>query len=233
MREERRLELLSLAQHLGLAFRDITLLDRALTHASATAEGATTDYEALEFVGDATLGLAVAHFVFVHSPESSPGVCSQMRARVVNQDALAQAARRLDLGPAIWLGKGEENSGGRSRDALLADCLEAVIGATYLDAGWSAAHDFVERALAPELEQAVSESDAGDARSKLQHYCQKRGWDLPDYRLIGEDGPDHAKEFSAEVRVHGEVAGMGRGKSKKLAEQDAARAALHIAIEDE
>src|SRR5690606_29452584 len=126
-------------------------------------------------------------------PEVSPGACSQMRARVVNQGALARAAVRLDLGPAVRLGKGEEASGGRSRDALLADCFEAVVGAAYLELGWPAAQGFVSRALAPELEEALQDASSWDARSRLQQLCQKRGWDLPDYRIIEESGPDHAK----------------------------------------
>jgi ribonuclease-3 len=210
---------------------DMSLLDRALTHASALAEGASADYESLEFVGDAALGLAVAHYVYSHSPSATPGNCSQMRARVVNRGTLAQAARRIDLAPDIRLGKGEESSGGRHRDALLADCLEAVIGAVYLDSGWDTARQLIERILSPELNAVLSAGDELDARSRLQQHCQAQGWALPTFEVVSEEGPDHAKVFAVEVSVEGAVWGRGRGRSKKEAEQEAARVALHTQVE--
>jgi ribonuclease-3 len=207
---------------------NLDLLDRALTHASITSEpgGPAYDYESLEFLGDAALGLAVAHFLFQHAPDRTPGEYSRMRAGLVNRRCLSEVAERLEIAPAIRLGKGEESSGGRTRSALLADCLEALIGAVYLSCGWEAAKHFVESAFRIELEGAL-QSDAGwDHKSRLQHHCQSLRIELPRFELVRSEGPDHQKLFEVEVYIRGEPAGRGAGLSKKEAEQNAARAAL-------
>jgi ribonuclease-3 len=173
------------------------------------------------------LSLAVAHHLFVHAPDRTPGEYSRMRARIVNQQGLSQVAERIQIGPAIRLGKGEEMSGGRNRAALLADCLEALIGAVYLDRGIEAAKQFIARVFRAELETA-SQSDTGwDHKSRLQHYCQAEKIPLPRFELVRSEGPDHQKLFEVEVYLRGEPAGRGTGLSKKEAEQNAARVALH------
>ena len=225
---EREAELESLLDRLGLGVQDFDLLDRALTHASIQSEqsGPAYDYESLEFLGDAVLSLAVAHHLFVHAPDRTPGEYSRMRAGIVNQQGLAQVADRIQIGPAIRLGKGEEMSGGRNRAALLADCLEALIGAVYLDRGIDAAQRFVAQTFREELESA-SRTDVGwDHKSRLQQYCQAERIALPRFELVRSEGPDHQKLFEVEVYLRGEPAGRGTGLSKKEAEQNAARLAL-------
>jgi len=221
-------ELRALASQLGIVTDDLGLLDQALTHASITSEAPDVkrDYEALEFLGDAVLGLAVAHHLFENVPDRTPGEYSRMRAGVVKRQAVARVAGQLGLAPAIRLGKGEESSGGRKRQALLADCLEAVIGALYLDQGWEAARSFVVSAFGKEL---VCERDLDtiwDFKSRLQNHCQALHYALPVFAVVWSEGPDHNKQFEIEVSVRGRPAGRGRGSTKKEAEQNAARAAL-------
>jgi len=225
---DRREELRALVSRLGLTVRDLSLLDRALTHASASGEAPDLpgNNESLEFLGDAVLGLAVSHWLFQELPGLAPGEYTQLRARVVRKRAVARAARALDVSAFIRLGKGEEAAGGRTREGLLADCMEAVIGALYLDAGWEAARAFVVDAFGEELAQARDDETGWDYRSRLQHLCQANRWPLPEFAVLREHGPDHAKEFEVEVRVRGELRGAGRARTKKQAEQIAARAAL-------
>lgn len=225
---ERVEQLRALAERIGLFMDDYGLLNRALTHASALAEMVQPlrDYESLEFLGDAVLGMAIAHRLYKRLPDRTPGEYSRIRAGVVNRRCLAQIARRLDIAPAIRLGKGEEHSGGRQRTALLADCLEALLGALYLDRGWDAALDFVARVFEPELDRELAEDKIWDFKSRLQNYCQARHLALPVFTVVQSEGPDHRKKFEVEVMLRGEPVGRGRGLSKKEAEQDAARVAL-------
>lgn len=226
--EERRQELLECCSALNIRFNDLTLLDCALTHASVAAEeeGAVQNYESLEFLGDAVLGMAVAEHLYTSMPESSPGDKTQIRAQVVNKTTLASVARDLQLGQFIWLGRGEETSGGRDRDALLADCLEAVIGGLYLDGEWDAAREFVIRILDAALSKAGGVDSNLDYRSRLQNECQARKVAIPEYRVIRSSGPDHAKSFEVAVFIEGEKRGFGTGSTKKEAEQQAACDAL-------
>jgi len=226
--DERTGQLRGLARRLGLTFNRLDLLDRALTHASIASEeqGPVYDYEPLEFLGDAVLGLAIGHSLFEQVPDRTPGEYSRMRAALVNQRCLVRVARGLDIAPAIRLGKGEELSGGRGRAALLADCLEAVIGAVYLDQGWEAARAFVERTFEHELDRVHPSGLEWDFKSRLQQYCQAERIPLPEFVLIRSEGPDHLKEFEIEVLLRGVAAGHGTGSSKKEAEQNAAREAL-------
>ena len=221
-------ELRALMARLDIHFEDRAVLDRALTHASSTAEtvDALRDYEALEFLGDAALGLAVAHHLFETVPDRTPGEYSRMRAGVVNRRCVAEVAGQLDIGPAIRLGKGEEQAGGRQRQALLADCLEALIGALYLDQGWEAGRAFVERVFHDVLTRELASDEVWDFKSRLQNYCQAHRIALPRFVVVRSEGPDHQKEFEIEVLVRGEAAGRGRGSTKKEAEQNAAREAL-------
>jgi ribonuclease-3 len=225
---QRALELRALAARLGVSVRDTRILDQALTHSSTAADGPTgaRHYESLEFLGDAALGLAVAHYLYEHIPDRTPGEYSRMRANLVNRRCLARAARRLNIAPAIRLGKGEELAGGRQRAALLADCLEALVAAVYLEEGWDAARTFVETILKEDIEEAQSSGKVWDYKSRLQHYCQALRMPLPEFVLLHSEGPDHCKEFEVEVRLHGQPCGRGVGLRKKDAEQNAARAAL-------
>jgi ribonuclease-3 len=221
-------QLRTLTDRLGIRITNLELLDRALTHASIASEkGAPTyDYEALEFLGDAVLGLAVADHLLEHKPDSNPGEYSRLRAALVNRRTLALLAQRLGIAPLIRLGKGEELSGGRHRTALLADCLEALIGAVYLDQGWEAAREFVVRVTHADFDDALSQEVLLDHKSRLQHYCQAEHIDLPRFVLIRSEGPDHRKQFEVEVHLREEPFGRGVGLSKKEAEQNAARSAL-------
>ncbi|MBI3118690.1 MAG: ribonuclease III [Candidatus Hydrogenedentes bacterium] len=225
VREE---ELRRLGQRLGLRIHNLTLFDRALTHSSITAEtgGPALDYESLEFLGDAVLGLAVAHYLFESAPERTPGEYSRMRAVLVNRRCVARVGQKLDISPSIRLGRGEELSGGRDRTALLADCMEALIGAVYLDRGWLMARDFVIRMFQDEFDRAHELDQAWDFKSRLQNYCQSKRIPLPQFVLVRSEGPDHRKEFEVEVVLRNAPMGRGRGTTKKEAEQNAAREAL-------
>jgi ribonuclease-3 len=227
-RGKRTAELRQLAERLGVSIHDVSLFDRALTHASVVAESIEVihDYESLEFLGDAVLGLAVSHRLFEVLPDRTPGEYSRLRASLVNRRTVARVGQQLDLAPVIRLGKGEELSGGRDRSALVGDCLEALIGAIYLDGGWPEAQAFVNRTFEDEVLEAAKSNRLWDYKSRLQNYCQGERMSLPQFEVVGAVGPDHQKEFEVEVWLRGEPVGRGRGPSKKEAEQQAARAAL-------
>ena len=225
---DRVAELNRLAERLGFEIRDTSLFDRALTHASSLVDGKRhgLDYESLEFLGDAVLGLVMAHHLFEIYPDRSPGEYSRMRAGLVNRKCVARVGRALDIVPLIHLGKGEELSGGRARISLVADCMEALIGAVYLDSGYESAQNFVVRVFAKEVAGAGKAKHYGDFKSRLQNYCQGQRLSLPRFEVVRADGPDHQKEFEVAVVVRGEPIGRGIGSTKKEAEQMAARQAL-------
>ena len=182
--------------------------------------------ERLEFLGDAVLGLVVTDHLFRTYPELFEGQLAQVRAAVVNADALATAAERLRLGEVLFLGRGEDASGGREKPSILSDAMEAVIGAVYLDGGWAPAAELVMRLLGEAVVEAAAGPGGHDFKTRLQELAAHEFDDLPRYEVVGE-GPDHAKQFSATVFVRGESCGSGQGRSKKQAEQGAARAAWH------
>jgi ribonuclease-3 len=215
---------------LGYRFRDRDLLECALTHRSRANEdetGAVTDNESLEFLGDSVLGFLVAERLYHAFPESDEGEKSKMKASLVSTTALARLARRLDLGEYLVLGRGEEKTGGRRKRALLADAYEALIAAIFLDGGIDAARDFIVRefgqALSTEGRPSLSE---GDHKSRLQEYLQAHDHLLPEYHVVAESGPDHHKIFQVDLSVDGEVVASASGRTKKEAEQEAARLAL-------
>mgnify|MGYP006305968275 CR=1 FL=1 len=212
----------------GVQLQDLSLLDIALTHASFFPEKETGigDYESLEFVGDAVLGLVVAAYLYEHLPGKSPGEYTKLRATVVNKNTVARVGRNLDLAPLVRLGKGEEGIGGRKRNALFADSLEAVIGAVFLDAGWETSQAFVLTHFKEELEDVCTTPPAWDYKSMLQNYCQAQRFALPQFEVVRSFGPDHCKHFEVQVCIKGKVCGVGEGKSKKEAEQQAAYQAL-------
>ena len=220
----------ALEQRLGYRFRDRGLLEHALTHKSKAHEdpsGGVIDNESLEFLGDAVLGLVVADALFRTYPEFSEGQKSKIKAMVVSTAALAELAERLGLGEHMILGRGEEKTGGRRKQALLADTCEALIAAVYLDGGLEPARQFLLRELSEIIEAAGRPDYFGrDHKSRLQEALQALGRPLPMYRVAGEVGPDHRKLFHVEVHVCGEVIAQGAGRTKKDAEQDAAKAAL-------
>jgi ribonuclease III len=214
-----------LAESVGHRFADPGLLAEALAHRSWCAEhGAAKSNERLEFLGDAVLGLVVAEHTFRLHPQLSDGQLSKVRAAVVNTRALAAVARAVDLPSHLRLGKGEHASGGRSKDSILADTTEAVIGAVYLDGGLEAARRVILAVIAPRIEAAVGEPGESDHKSRLQELSVHLGRGVPEYRIEGF-GPDHARRYLATVYVAGQRLGEGEGRSKKDAEQAAARAA--------
>lgn len=225
---ERHEQLTDLLRRLDIPDVPVQLIDQALTHASSAAEseGVRHDYESLEFLGDAVLGLVVAEYLFDACPDHTPGEYSRMRAGLVNRRTLAEFAKAIDLGPAIQLGPSEEKSGGRRRSALLADCFEALIGAVHLSRGIDAAREFIRATMHSELDRVAAEGVVWDYKSRLQHFCQASRHELPEFVVVRAEGPDHQKEFEIEVVVAGEACGRGTGRSKKEAEQSAARAAL-------
>ncbi len=231
----------ALEERLGRKFSSRELLDRALTHSSAVPElrGAAADAignsitladnERLEFLGDAVLELLASEYLLAAFPEWTEGQLSKSRARIVNASSLEAAARRLRLGEHLRLGRGEEKTGGREKQTLLADAFEAVVAAVYLDAGLAAAREVLQRVL---FEQALEEGGEriaeSDRKSALQEFLQGRGQAPAEYRLAGESGPDHQKVFQIEVWINGECMAKGEGSTKKEAEQQAARSALEL-----
>lgn len=213
-------------ERLGYRFRDRALLDLALTHRSwANEQGQETHYERLEFLGDAVLGLVTAERLYREHPDQPEGQLSKRKAVLVSKPSLARLARRLEVGGELRLGVGEERSGGRAKASLLADSLEALFGAVFLDGGMEMARRVIEPLLG-HAEDEWEQRRHQDAKTRLQELTQARGWDLPDYALVAEVGPDHDKLFSVECWVSGERVGRGEGRSKKLAEQAAASVAL-------
>jgi ribonuclease-3 len=225
---ERQALLAQLEEKLGIKFRDRSLLHLALVHGSAGPEGRSRhgeNYERLEFLGDSVLNLAISDHLYRMFPKRLEGDLARLRAGIVNETALARVARGLDLGRYVVLGRGEEKGGGRGRPALLADALEAVLGAVYVDSGYGVAHYCVTRCFGDELSR-LEEPGEGDFKSQLQELVQQLERRLPRYRITGQRGPEHDRAFVAVVEVNGRVLGEGRGRSKKEAEQSAAERAL-------
>ncbi len=210
---------------LGVSFSDTALREAALTHRSYAFErGLSVTNERLEFLGDSVLGLVVTDMAYRSYPEMPEGSLAKLRAAIVNMVALADVARALGLGQLVLLGKGEEQSGGRDKSSILADALEAVFGAVYLDLGLETATDLIERLFRPRMEAYVRGEGDRDYKTILQELASQELRAMPDYR-IEERGPDHEKEFTATVFLAGEPMGTGNGRSKKEAEQQAAREA--------
>jgi ribonuclease-3 len=217
------------SEALGYRFRDPRLLDEALTHKSYVNERrdrASGHNERLEFLGDAVLSLVVSQHLTTAFPQSTEGTLSKLKAGLVSESSLAGAARRMDLGRHLRLGRGEELTGGRDKPSLLANALEAVIAAIYLDGGLPPAHEFTLRALADELRTAGDKPVSQDYKTQCQEWSQRTFESLPQYVTVRETGPDHQKQFEVHVLIRGDLFGVGIGSSKKEAEQMAAREAL-------
>jgi ribonuclease-3 len=210
---------------LGCAFVDVSHLDAALVHRSYCAEHPdAVSNERLEFLGDAVLGLAVTDHVYATYPDLPEGELAKLRASVVNAEVLAEIAVSVGIGPALALGKGEDASGGRAKPSILADAMEAVIAAVYLDGGWEAARALVLRLLGERIEEGAEGPGGRDYKTRLQEYATRQFEQLPRYQVKAE-GPDHSKHFFATVTIRGTQYGEGQGRSKKQAEQAAARVA--------
>lgn len=218
-----------LQQNIGITFSDVALLKQTFTHSSYLNENpecATEDYERLEFLGDAVLNVVVTEKLYQQFPDMKEGDLTRIRAELIREENLARVAAELELGEYLLLGKGELQTGGRERSTSLADAVEALIGAIFLDRGIETARGFV-------LNKIVGEwQDTGDLgnlnyKAKLQEYTQSEYKKLPDYKIIDISGPDHEKLFTTQVLLDEEVLGTGTGKTKKSAEMEAARRACH------
>jgi ribonuclease-3 len=215
----------ALDQALGVTFADPALRRAALTHRSfAFEQGLDLTNERLEFLGDSVLGLVVTDMAYRSFPALPEGQLAKLRAAIVNMQALADVARNLDLGAMVLLGRGEELSGGREKPSILADALEAVFGAVYLDQGLDVARPMIERLFRPRMDAYARGEGDRDYKTMLQELASQQVRSMPEYRLQ-ERGPDHEKEFTATVFLNGEALGQGVGRSKKEAEQQAAREA--------
>ena len=220
----------ALEARIGYRFKDRGLLEHALTHKSKAHEdpsGGVADNESLEFLGDAVLGLVVAETLFRSFPRYNEGQKSKIKANLVSTASLAELAEQLGLGEHMILGRGEEKTGGRRKQALLADTCEALIAAIYLDGGLDPARAFLMREFSSGIEEARNPEYFGrDHKSRLQERLQAQGKPLPSYRITGEVGPDHRKLFHVEVFVGDEMIAQGVGRTKKEAEQEGAKAAM-------
>ena len=211
-----------LEKRIGYIFQDKMLLKQALTHSSFANEQKINrygNYERLEFLGDAVLELVSSDFLFHENPDMPEGKLTRLRSSMVCEPALAYCARDLELETYILLGRGEEGTGGRKRDSIISDVMEAVIGALYLDGGLPAAHRFIHRFVLSDLENKIL---FYDSKSILQEMVQAMPDTQLSYELTGEEGPEHDKQFLVEARLNGKTEGRGRGRSKKAAEQQAA-----------
>ena len=208
-------------------FQNISLLQNALTHSSYANErwhNSLLSNERLEFLGDSILGMLVAEYLFRNFPDRPEGELTRMRADMVCEKTLANVANHIGLGQHLMLGHGEEQGGGRSRDSILADAMESVIAACFLDGGLEAALRFIQKFILVEV--PVNKLHNMDYKTKLQELVQQKKNQVLSYHLIGQSGPDHDKKFDVEVSLNGQMVGSGSGSSKKRAEQDAARAAI-------
>jgi ribonuclease-3 len=222
------MELAALQKALGVSFNNPSLLEQALVHSSYLNENPAiaASNQRLEFLGDAVLGLVIAQELYRRLPQSSEGKMTELRSWLVRGDALSRLAKSISLGSYLYMGKGEEASGGRDKPANLAGALEAAMGAIFLDQGFNTARDFILKLMGKELDKALSQGVEADYKSQLQELIQARHQPAPTYQVIEATGPDHDRSFTVEVRLGDTVLGRGRGKSKKSAEEEAARSAL-------
>ena len=214
---------------LGYTFRDKSILENALTHSSYANENRERglhDNERLEFLGDSILGFVVADYLYRSFPDKPEGELTRIRAALVCEESLHEVAQSLHMGDFLMLGKGEESGGGRRRPSILADAVEAVLAAVYLDGGIDKARALIHRILLDKEQEEVVESRRRDCKTELQELVQRKPNQVLHYEPVSESGPDHAKVFAVAVTLNGQVIGLGSGHSKKEAEQSAARAAL-------
>ena len=215
-------------ERLGYGFKDVSLLDVALTHTSyVKGDGrAHAHNERLEFLGDAVLELSVSEYLFTRFKDYNEGDMTRLRAQTVCEGALFEVAKALDIGSSLLLGRGEEHSGGRAKPSILSDAVEAVIGALYIDGGMEAARSFIMSFISASVDSALNSGALKDYKTMLQEYVQKRHLGAIAYKLTGSSGPDHNKTFTMEVSVASIPTGSGEGKTKQEAGQQAAKAAM-------
>nr|WP_052296207.1 ribonuclease III [Treponema brennaborense] len=223
----RRNQLLDFERAISVHFNDLQLLDLAFHHRSYSNEGANTRYnnERLEFLGDAVLGMATATYLYESMLERPEGDLARIKSVVVSEMTLAPIALEIGVDSCLVLGKGEELSGGRTKKAILADAVEAVIGAYYLDSGYSAAEKLVLELIVPEIQKVLQNKHHRDYKTLLQEFYQKKYKECPVYELVKRTGPDHDRTFWVSVHLHSVTYGPASGKNKKEAEQSAARLA--------
>lgn len=228
MNDEKLPQLTQLQEKLKYFFRDINLLAQALTHRSYANENPLAgmqDNERMEFLGDAALGLCISDLLTRKYENFDEGALSKIRSLLVNEKPLAELATKLELGNCLLLGRGEERSGGRAKESLLANALEAVVAAIYLDGGFCKTKTVVKRLMSPLIKDALNNSPYFDYKTSLQEYCQKNFKCAPSYTIIAETGPDHNKTFEIELTAGKNIQATGRGKSKKEAQKQAAQKA--------
>lgn len=225
------LDITAVERALGLSFQDPSLLHLAFIHRSYLhehPEEPTDSNERLEFLGDSLIGLVVAEYLYREYPSLPEGELTKLRSLLVRRDALARVAKTLNLGAYLYLGRGEAANGGRTRPANLARVFEALVGAILIDQGFTATKAFVLEALEPEFRRLQKLDLTDDFKSELQEIVQARGYGPPVYRVVREEGPDHAKEFTVEVVVGDRRLALGTGSSKQTAAKEAARFALQL-----
>jgi ribonuclease-3 len=228
MNDKRKQNLRELEAYLGYRFADLALLDNALTHRSFVNENgglALKDNERLEFLGDAVLELTVSDMLMMKFPDHAEGELSKLRASVVNEQPLAELARRFRIGEFLLLGRGEETSCGRMKPSLLANAFESIVAAMYLDGGFDRTAAFIGRLFEPLIEEGAMPVLYRDYKTAIQEICQNRFHEIPRYIVLSESGPDHDKRFEIGLVLGERVIATGKGRNKKEAEQKAARAA--------
>ncbi len=219
----------TLEERIGYSFRNKGLLLTALTHSSyknENPEETEEDNERLEFLGDSVLGLAIAEALFNNEPQLDEAVMAKYKAYLVSKTSLASVARQIELGTFLKLGRGEQKTGGADKEGILADAMEALIGAVFLDSSYERARELIYRLMGPLIRQCIEEGPVYDYKTLLQEFTQQRFNCLPEYTVIAEEGKDHNKVFTVDVRIEGQVLGTGRGHSKKEAQMKAAKEAL-------
>jgi ribonuclease III len=229
---ERKKGLSEFQKAAGLRFKSLDLLNRAFTHRSFYSEGSSghANNERLEFLGDSVLGLSAADWLYTHLPDKAEGDLARIKSYVVSEECLSEIAFGLGIDRYLVMGKGEEHSGGRMKKAIMADALEAVIGAYYLDADFAHAKKFVQRMIVPEIENVLAKRHKRDFKTLIQEYAQKNSKAYPRYLLTKRSGPDHDRTFWVSVSVCGKDYPEASGKSKKEAEQNAAKLAYESII---
>ncbi len=229
---ERKKELQLFEKHAGIRFRKLDFLNLAFSHRSFSNENSSDidNNEKLEFLGDSVLGMVVSDYLFRIMADKPEGDLARIKSFVVSEDSLAGIAKNIKVDNFILIGKGEEYSGGRSKKAILADCMEAIIGAYYLDSGFKSVQNFILKYLIPEINKVIENKHRKDYKTLLQEYVQKNYKSYPRYNLVKKTGPDHDRTFWIEVKVKGTAYGPGKGKNKKEAEQQAAGIAYKTLI---
>ncbi len=230
--QSRKKELLLFQNHAELRFRKLDFLNLAFCHRSFANESLeeTDNNEKLEFLGDSILGLITSEYLFYLLPDKAEGDLARIKSFVVSENTLSSISKKIKIDNYILIGKGEEYSGGRNKKAILADCLEAIIGAYFLDSGLKACRTFVLTYIAPEIMKVIENRHDKDYKTLLQEFVQKRYKTYPKYKLLKKTGPDHDRTFLVEVKVRDRIFGPGEGKNKKAAEQNAASIAYKAYI---